>query len=155
MSAERPAGEARTMRYQSVVNKITTAILRSPLAKGPGQALVLLHVVGRKTGRHFDVPVAYARDGDALVVGTPFAWARNMRTGEPVEVHYMGKLRVADVEVRSDVDDTMADYAILCRVNKQFAKFNNIRRDAAGDTDPADLRAAWEQGGPAYRLTLR
>src|SRR5689334_22357347 len=117
------------MRFQSVVNKIMTAVLKSPLAVGPGQALILLHVVGRKTGKRYDVPVAYTRDGDALVIGTPFGWARNMRTGEPIEVHYLGKKRVADVEVHSDADNVMADYALRCRANKQFAKFNNIRPD--------------------------
>ena len=149
----RPAGQAQTLRFQKILNAIMTKMLRTPL--GPGSALILLHVVGRKTGKRYDVPVAYVRDGDDLVIGTPFAWARNLRTGEPVQVHYRGKLRTADVEVHTDADAVQADYAILCRSNKNFANFNNIRRDADGNPESADLRSAWEHGGRSYRLRIR
>ena len=151
----RAAGQAQTMKFQSAANWLMTRVLRGPMAAGPGRALILLHVVGRKTGKHYDVPVAYVRDGDDLVIGTPFAWARNLRTGDPIQVHYMGKLRTADVEVHTDLDNVASDYAILCRANKQFASFNNIRRDADGNSDTSDLQAAWEQGGRSYRLRIR
>jgi len=54
------------------------------LSRAAGRRLITLYVVGRKSGKRYSVPVAYTRDGDTLVVGTPFAWARNLRTGEPV-----------------------------------------------------------------------
>jgi hypothetical protein len=154
-NSARPAGQAQTLRFQNVVNWIMTKVLRSPLAAGPGRALILLHVVGRKSGQRYDVPVAYATDGDDLVIGTPFAWARNLRTGEPIQVHYMGKQGSADVEVHTDFDNVASDYAILCRTNKNFASFNNIRRGADGTPDPTDLRAAWEQGARSIRLRIR
>jgi hypothetical protein len=154
-AAARPAGQARTLRFQNIVNWIMTKVLRSPLAAGPGRALILLHIVGRKSGKRYDVPVAYANDGDDLVIGTPFAWARNLRSGEPIQVHYMGTQRTADVEVRADLDSVVSDYAILCRANKNFASFNNIRRGADGAPDSADLQAAWEQGARSYRLRIR
>jgi hypothetical protein len=98
------------------------------------------------------VPVAYTRDGDALVVGTSFGWSRNLRTGEPVAFRLKGKLREADVQVISDEDGVVAQYALMSRDNKQFAKFNGIGFDEHGEPLVADLRAGWAAGARAFRL---
>jgi hypothetical protein len=99
--------------------------------------------------------VAYTRQEGKLLVGTPFAWARNMRAGEPVEIVLLGKRRQADVEVISDEDGVVAAYDVICRDNRQFAKFNNITVDADGTPVPADLHAAWAHGARAYLLSPR
>lgn len=155
MNSERAAGQAQTLKFQNKVNWVIDKVLRSPLAAGPGRAMILLHVVGHKSGKRYDVPVTYVPDGDDLVIGTPFSWARNLRTGEPIQVHYMGKLRTADVVVHVDRDDVVSDYAILCRAKKTFAGFNNIGLDGEGNPEAADLVAAWEQGARSFRLRIR
>jgi hypothetical protein len=43
----------------------------------------------------------------------------------------------------------------MCRDNRQFAKFNKIGLDSAGNPDPEDLHSAWTAGARAFRLTLR
>jgi hypothetical protein len=48
-----------------------------------------------------------------------------------------------------------AHYAAMARDNRQFAKFNKIALDAAGNPDPADLRAAWAAWARGFRLTPR
>ncbi|RMI31476.1 DUF385 domain-containing protein [Nocardia stercoris] len=143
------------MRIQRAANWVVTRLLRSPLAGGPGRSLILLHVVGRKSGKKYDVPVAYVRDGDELVIGSPFGWMRNLRTGEPLAVHYLGRPHTADVVVHTAADAVAADYTVICRGNKQFASFNNIRLDATGNPDTGDLRAAWELGARSARLRIR
>jgi deazaflavin-dependent oxidoreductase (nitroreductase family) len=144
------------MTGQKAANRIVTALLRTPgISSGMGRRLVIINVTGRKSGRHYSVPVAYIRHDGALLVGTPFAWARNMRTGEPVEVIVRGSRRPADVEVISDRDGVVAAYGILCRANRQFARFNNIRLGPDGEPVPGDLDAAWTNGARAYRLSPR
>jgi hypothetical protein len=67
----------------------------------------------------------------------------------------LGRRRTADVEVHTDEDAVVADYAVIVRDNKNFARFNQIAYDAQGDPDPADLHRAWRAGARVLRLTLR
>lgn len=73
-----PRQRAQTLAVQGLVNRIVRGLLRTPLAcRVLGNRLVTLYVVGRKSGRHYTVPVAYTRDEGTLLVGTPFATGRS------------------------------------------------------------------------------
>jgi hypothetical protein len=147
---------ATTLRAQGLANAVTRTLLATPLlSRVVGRRLVTLYVVGRRSGRRMTIPVAYTADGGALLIGTPFAWGRNLRTGEPVEVRYQGRRRTVDVEVFTSEADVVRWYGVMARDNGQFASFNTIGRDAAGEPDPEDLRLAWAAGARAFRLTLR
>jgi len=147
---------ASTLRLQGLVNRLVRGLLAVPLvARGIGSRLVTLYVVGRTSGRRMTVPVAYTRHEGGLLIGTPFAWGRNLRTGEPIEVRYKGRRRSADVQVFTSEEDVVARYAIIAEDNRNFASFNKIGFDAAGSPDPDDLRLAWQAGARAMVLTLR
>jgi deazaflavin-dependent oxidoreductase (nitroreductase family) len=144
------------MALQRMTNVVMRGLLNTPvISSGIGKRLITLHVVGRKSGKHYDVPVAYLDHEGAILIGTPFAWGKNLRTGEPLEVRYKGKRRTADVEVVKDETGVVALYDVICRGNHAFARFNKVRLDASGNPDPGDLRAAWENGGRVFKLTLR
>jgi deazaflavin-dependent oxidoreductase (nitroreductase family) len=152
----RSPGQAQLMSAQKVANRIVRTLLRTPgISSDMGKRLVIINVTGRKTGKRYSVPVAYTRHEGSLLVGTPFAWARNMRTGEPVEVILRGRRQQADVQVITDPDGVVAAYDVICRDNRRFARFNNIRIDADGTPAPGDLRAAYASGARAYRLSPR
>jgi hypothetical protein len=139
---------------QRLVNRVVRTLLRTPLlCRGIGKRLITVYVVGRKSGRRYAVPVAYTEHGGTLLTGTEFGWGRNLRTGEPVNIRLNGKLRQADVEVRTDEPGVVAAYAAMARDNHGFAKFNKIGLDRAGNPDPADLHLAWAAGARAIRLT--
>lgn len=145
-----------TLPLQRVVNRIMRGLLATPgIAAGIGNNLVTLYVVGRKTGRRYTVPVAYTAHEGALLIGTGFGWSRNLRTGEPLEVRYKGRRRTADVEVVRDETGVVALYDVICRHNKNFAKFNKITIDADGSPRPDELRQAWQNGARVFKLTLR
>ena len=149
-------GRAQTLAAQGLVNRIVRGLLRTPLlCRAVGSRLVTVYVVGRKSGRHYAVPVAYTRRDGALLIGTPFGWGRNLRTGEPVSIRFKGRRRLADVQVLTDEADVVDAYAVMARDNHNFAKFNRITFDATGNPDPTDLHLAWAAGGRAFRLTLR
>lgn len=144
------------MAMQGVVNRVVQVMLRTPLlCRVVGRRLITVEVVGRKTGRRFEVPVAYTREGEVLLIGTPFAWGRNLRTGEPVTILLEGRRRTADVEVLTDEAGVTAAYAEMARDNHNFAQFNQIGLDEHGEPVPEDLRLAWEAGARAMRLTPR
>lgn len=147
---------AQTLRMQRLVNRVVRTILRTPvLSRLAGRRLVVLEVVGRRSGRRFEVPVAYTRLGEVLLIGTPFAWGRNLRTGVPVTIRLRGRRRVADVEVLTGEDDVVAAYAVMARDNHQFAGFNRIGLDEHGEPVAEDLHHAWAAGARAIRLTPR
>ena len=151
-----PDQRARTLPIQGLANSVMRGLLATPLlSRGVGKRLVTLYVVGRKSGRRYTIPVAYTRDGDDLLIGTPFKWGRNMRTGEPVEIRFKGRRRQADVVVYSAEAEVAAAYAAMCRDNRAFANFNKVGFDAAGNPDPEDLHLAWMAGARAFRLTPR
>lgn len=157
MADERSAGgRAQTLAFQGVANWIVRGLLRAPLlSRGIGKRLITLYVVGRRSGKRYTVPVAYTDHDGILLIGTPFGWGRNLRTGVPVDVRFKGRRRVADVVVRTDEDAVVEDYAVIARDNRNFASFNKIGFDERGNPEPADLRLAWAAGARAFRLTLR
>lgn len=148
------APRAQTLAFQGAVNRVMRGLLRMPLfCRGVGSRLLSIYLVGRKSGKRFVVPVAYTRHGDALLVGTPFGWGRNLRTGTPVQIRVKGKLRTVAVEVITDEAGVVENYGIMCRDNHQFARFNKIALDENGEPDPGDLHLAWAAGARAFRFT--
>jgi deazaflavin-dependent oxidoreductase (nitroreductase family) len=147
---------AQTLPMQGLVNKVVRMLLSTPLlSQLVGKRLITIYVVGRKTGRHYAVPVAYTRRDKTILVGTQFAWIRNLRTGEPVDVRLAGKRRPADVQVLTDEPGVVEYMALMARDNHQFAKFNQIGLDQYGEPSPEDLRLAWAAGARVALLTPR
>jgi deazaflavin-dependent oxidoreductase (nitroreductase family) len=144
------------LAFQGLANWLIRGVLRTPLlCRVAGSRLVTLYIVGRKSGRSYVVPVAYTSQGGTLLIGTPFAWGRNLRTGETVDVRLKGKRRPAEVQVLTDEAGVTGHYAVMARDNHNFAKFNKIRLDQVGEPDPSDLRLAWIGGARGFRLTPR
>jgi deazaflavin-dependent oxidoreductase (nitroreductase family) len=151
-----PEQRAQLLAVQGLANSVIRGMLRTPLlCNAVGGKLLTLYVVGRKSGRRYSIPVAYARQEGDLLIGTPFGWSRNLRTGEPVTIRLKGRLRQTDVRAFSAEPEVVALYAAMCRDNHQFAKFNKIGFDAAGNPNKEDLHLAWMAGARAFRLTPR
>ncbi len=151
-----PDPRAQTLAAQAAVNRLMRGMLATPLlSRAVGSRLVTLYIVGRKSGRRYTIPVAYTRDKDDLLVGTPFGWGRNLRTGDTLEIRLKGRRRQADVRVYSGEAEVIGAYATMCKDNKAFANFNKIGFDSRGNPNPDDLHLAWMAGARAFRLTPR
>jgi len=146
----------RTLPVQAIANRLVRGLLRTPgIAQLMGRRLIVVHVTGRKSGRRYVIPVAYTREGDDLLTGSPFGWGRNLRTGESVPVRLRGRLRQAEVTVYSEEADVVRLYDRMCRDNKVFASFNQVGFAADGDPKAEDLHAAWAAGARVFRFTPR
>lgn len=144
------------MALQGVANAVMRGLLSTPgISSGIGKYLITLYVVGRKSGRHYTIPVAYTQHEGSLLVGTPFAWGKNLRTGDSLNVRYKGKRHTATVEAVRDESGVVALYDVMCRDNRNFAKFNKVRLDQDGNPNIEDLRATWQAGAQAFKLTLQ
>jgi deazaflavin-dependent oxidoreductase (nitroreductase family) len=150
------APRAQTLRFQGAANRVMRVLLRTPLVcRLIGRWLITVYVVGRKSGTRYILPVAYTRDGDALVIGTPFGWARNLSTGTPVTIRLKGRQREADVQVITDEAGVVDAFRLMAMDNRNFASFNKIGFDSQGRPNADDLHLAWAAGARAIRLTLR
>lgn len=143
--------------YQNRINTFMRGLLRVPLlSRQIGKRLCILHVVGRKSGKHYDVPVAYTPSGGDLLIGTAKRpWVSNIRTGEPLEVSFGGPRHTADVELFTDEESVVRLSEAIARDNKQWAKFNGMGFDADGNPNLADAYQSWQQGTVILRLTVR
>jgi hypothetical protein len=64
-------GRAQKLALQGPVNRVIRALLRTPLlCHAVGKRLITVYVVGRKSGRHCAVPVAYARHDGSILIGS-------------------------------------------------------------------------------------
>jgi deazaflavin-dependent oxidoreductase (nitroreductase family) len=150
------SGPGGTMRFQGVMNGLVGLLLRVPgLGSIVGRRLLVLHVVGRKSGKRYDIPVAYTRHEGALLIGTALhPWVKNIRKDVPVQVSMGGRPRTAAAEVCTDMETVMRLYEIIARDNRQNAGFNGIGFDASGNPNKADIYQTWQQSGAVIRLTL-
>ncbi len=156
MSDKSGAPAVRTMRAQGLANLVVRGLLRTPgLCRVVGSRLVTLYIVGRKSGRRYTVPVSYLAQGDDLLIGTSFDWARNLRTGEPVALRLRGKLRLADVRTLTAEPDVVTAYAHMAAANPAFARFSKVHVDDDGNASQRDLHSAWAGGARVIKLTPR
>jgi hypothetical protein len=94
-------------RLIDLVNPLVRRALSSPLHAAVDDSLVLLHPRGRRSGRHYDIPVGYIALDDRLIVVTQHAWRANLRGGAEVDVTYRGRRK----EMRAGVDEDPASVA--------------------------------------------
>jgi deazaflavin-dependent oxidoreductase (nitroreductase family) len=152
--ATKPEVRAQTLPLQGGVNKVIRGLLRAPLlSRIVGKRLLTLYILGRKSGRRYAVPVAYTQLDGSWLVGSQFPWARNLRTGETVDIRLTGKRRPAQVGVLTDQVGVVENLAIMAGDNHRFAKFNRIRLDQKGDPVSEDLHVAWASGARVAVLT--
>lgn len=92
-----------------VANPILRVLLRSPLHRVASAGLVLLRFKGRRSGKTYEIPVAYHRlGGDPLTAFTRERWQRNFEGGTPLTVVLEGRTRRAGGELVRDPDEVAA-----------------------------------------------
>lgn len=100
-------------RIITFFNPAVRGMLHSPLHRMFDNAMIELHVVGRRTGRHYDIPVGYLElDGD-LVVVTQHRWRVNLRDVAEVDVTYRGHRQRMGVRLDEDPSSVAATFLRL------------------------------------------
>lgn len=84
-----------------VINPTLRLALRTPL--GPAlKGFMVVSFTGRKTGRHFSVPVSAHHVDGQLYVLLNAGWKHNFRDGAPAAVLYAGKTSAMQGELISE-----------------------------------------------------
>jgi F420H(2)-dependent quinone reductase len=94
----------------TVANIFVGALLRSPFHGLMSKTLLLLTYTGRKSGKYYQIPVGYLREGPivTLVAGNP--WWVNVRGGASVTLRLAGaELRgfAAPMEEKRQAEDAL------------------------------------------------
>jgi hypothetical protein len=88
-------------------------LVRRLVARGvAADQLLLLHFVGRRTGRRYDVPAGYHLLGEPTVL-TNSPWRHNFAGGRDIEVTFRGARRAARATLVDDVEAVTEVYAGL------------------------------------------
>jgi deazaflavin-dependent oxidoreductase (nitroreductase family) len=120
MSEEDRRRQARRMRIANVPMR---AVLGLPFPTVLGKQLMLVHHVGRKTGRHYRQPVSYVRQDDVLLTPGGGRWKLNLREGEPASVRLRGKLVRLRPELVGEPDEVQRLLAYMFRQSPRLAAF--------------------------------
>ena len=129
------------MRLSRLTNTMPRLILRSPIHRVMSGKYTIITFRGRTSGRTYTTPVAYAFDGDAVVVSTDSPWWRNLEGGRDVVL----RLRNRDVTaVASPVHDRERAQRILRRLVDEiptYARFAGLERSGSAVPDEVIARA--------------
>ncbi|MGH9120339.1 MAG: nitroreductase/quinone reductase family protein [Acidimicrobiales bacterium] len=130
-------------------------VLALPVPTPMGKRLMLLHLTGRKTGKHYRQPVSYVRLGPALLI-TPGGgkWKLNLVPGRAVRIRLRGKDVLAVPELVRDPAEVEQLLETMCASNPMIKRFVPIPRDAAGHLDPDRLALALKHGFAVVRWQL-
>jgi hypothetical protein len=93
-----------------VMNPAVKLLLRTPLAGGLGRQMMVLNFKGRKSGRHFSVPVSAHKLDNALYALANAGWTANFTEGATADVLHAGKTTQMRGELIRD-PATVADLA--------------------------------------------
>lgn len=125
-------------------NPIIKWLIRSPLHGFVSKSMLIIGYAGRKSGKRYETPVNYVRDGDNLLV-TSYqnrSWWRNLLGGAPVTVWLTGKRSEAHAEAYTDqAEVTRYLQAYLDKVPQQ-AKYFNVVLDEHGRPEAQQVAAA-------------
>lgn len=117
------------------LNQLPKAVLRSPLHPLMSRRYLLLSFQGRKTGRHYQLPLAYVRRDREVIMTTDSPWWHNLRGGRPVELQLAG--RTLTGTGRAVTDDAAVGAALRALIEAQpsYARLAGVRRRPDGSWD--------------------
>ncbi|GAB0106510.1 nitroreductase/quinone reductase family protein [Nocardia sp. JMUB6875] len=137
---------------QERLNAVMRWVLRSPLHRVVSGKLLIVTVVGRRTGRVYDNPVAYVEHEGTLLIGTAAKWRRNLKPDEPVRITLRRRVIEADWAVITDVDEAAELYRVILTHNPTHGKYAGISLNSDGSVNREELAAAFAKGTAVVRL---
>jgi hypothetical protein len=112
VAPDKPAVERR--HPPNALMRLINPLTRRLVGRGrAGDQILLLHYVGRRSGRHFDVPAGYHLIGGVVSVFTNSGWRHNFAGGRNIEVTLRGVRQPAQAVLCDDPDEVAESYERL------------------------------------------
>lgn len=111
---------------------------------------------GRRSGKHYEVPVEYHElDGEPLIL-TASAWRQNLRGGADVELVHEARRIPMRAELIEDPEDVARIYeALIEQIGVANAKATKIGLEVIGDRMPTREQIRGAIGGRRTVVRLR
>jgi hypothetical protein len=135
--------QARAFRAINVPMRI---VLGLPFPTPAGRRLMLLYLIGRRTGRRYRQPVSYIPDGDTLLTPGGGRWKLNLVEGRPVRIRLRGRDIDAVPEIISDPGEVHRLLEQMATASPTVRRFIAVPQDAVGRFDRERLQAAIDYG---------
>jgi hypothetical protein len=130
--------------------RLLNRVMRPLVVRGHFQdQLLLLHYVGRRSGRRFDVPAGYHMIDGVPSVLTSSGWRHNFAGGREIEVTLRGERRPAYAVLVDEPGEVTGDYQRLIEKwgRKQARRRLGLRFNVDRMPTAAELRSAIERSG--------
>jgi F420H(2)-dependent quinone reductase len=124
-----------------VVNVPMRLVLGLPISTPLSKRLMLAHLTGRKSGRHYRQPISYVRDGETLLTPGGGRWKLNLVQGQPTRVQLRGRDISLLPELVRDPAEVDRLLGVMSAKNPMVGRFVPIPKSADGhyDRDRLDL----------------
>lgn len=133
------------------INPFVRWLATSRLHRLVDGSLVVLHVTGSRTGRHYDIPGGYVRLGDRLLVTTQHRWRTNLRGRQSLDATVCGVRRT----VRLGLDEDPPSIAgTLAEAIERYGWGDAGRLGLTTRSGEAPSRDQLEAAAGAYRLAV-
>lgn len=125
-------------------NSLFRCLLLSPMHGLISKDLALVTFTGRKSGKLYDTPVNYVRDGNVLTVVSyrGRTWWRNLRGGASAEVLMQGREIKAQGQVVEDDDGVAAGLLEYLQHVPHVAKYMHVSLDGSASPKRDEVAAA-------------
>lgn len=80
-------------------------------SKTMSQFMLVMHFTGRRTGRHYQVPIGYRTEKGRLMTLSNDIWRLNFEGGRDLEVTYLGSRQPAEATLEAD-QGLLADFFV-------------------------------------------
>jgi hypothetical protein len=142
--------------FLRVVNPILKLLLHTPFAGAARNQLMVVNFTGRKSGRHYSIPVSAHVIDDILYALTGSTWKNNFRDGAAAQVLHDGKTTTMRGELITDKAH-VADLYARCAESYGVKRAERIMgigfRDHQMPTHDQFAEAVDELGLRAIRFT--
>jgi deazaflavin-dependent oxidoreductase (nitroreductase family) len=125
------------MAEKRFLNQFPKAILRSPLHSLMSRRFLLLSFQGRKTGRRYQLPLAYLRRNGNVIMTTDSGWWRNLKGGRPVQLQLTGRTLKGTAWAVTDDAEVGAALRELLAAQPSYARLAGLHTNADGSLDLA------------------
>jgi hypothetical protein len=136
---------AQNLFYNAVLNPVIRALLRSPLHRIASRNIGLLCYRGRKSGRRFETPLSYVRDGNVVrfLSSHDTRWWLNFRDdATTVEVEMSGSRHPGTARLFEGDSDALRDgVRQFLTALPRDAMIYGIKLDAERKPREADIEA--------------
>jgi deazaflavin-dependent oxidoreductase (nitroreductase family) len=125
-------------------NPILAALLQSPFHAMVDGSMMLISVIGRRSGTVYTTPVNYLIHGETLTVISmrERTWWRNLRGGAEVGLHLRGQARRGQATLAEDEPTAAEALGRVVAQTPAYARFLNVRMRPDGTAEPDDLARA-------------